>query len=134
MIGPIEEYVLDGNKVIIQSKGDLFQIDLMSNALIAPKQIDREYTLYYPVYSQERFKGCPTCGLLITMPQTNRSVHTTAVFWQAEYYVSYEQIPYFYYIQDKENSGILPNPEQLCCDRLYVFPTGRIQIPGSFNS
>jgi len=57
VIGEIDEQALDNDTVYITSNDKLFQINLAANELKTSVKIAKEFSLYYPVYSDSKIYG-----------------------------------------------------------------------------
>jgi hypothetical protein len=83
---------------------------LRSQNLIAPQDLEPEYTLHLPVYSSGYVSGLSEIRY-INYNTGDKPVQSIKLpgSWEAKcYYFTYYPIPYFYSFHDKENSHLLP--------------------------
>lgn len=111
MIGDIDEYVLDGNNAIIKSYVELFTVNLSTETLTGPRELEREYTLHLPVYSPGYIDGLSEIRY-INYNNDAKPVQSIEMpdSWEVQcYYANYYAIPYFYTIRNKGKSSLLPS-------------------------
>lgn len=115
LIGEIHEYVMDGDNLIIKSEEDLFQINLKTNQLTTSKQIGKEYTMYFPVYSPGIITGLKDIRFINYNQggSPTQSIHLPASWSAGCYYNFYDSMPYYYYLEDKENAHLLPTSSSI---------------------
>ena len=111
-IGEIDDYVLDKDIVYIQSQEMLIQINLKTFELTSSYQIDRERTLYFPVYGSSIIKGLSEIRY-INYNNDKEPMQTITLpdFLKAEcYYGSpYAVSQFSLYMSDVAMSGRLPD-------------------------
>lgn len=111
-IGEIDEYALDNDIAYIQSQDILFRIDLKTCELTSSVQIDRERTLYFPVYGSSVIKGLSEIKY-INYNKDNKPAESVMLpdFLEAEcYYGSPYAISQFnLYMKDANLSEKLPD-------------------------
>lgn len=111
IIGEIEESVLDGDIAILKSREELFKINLSTGELTGPRELEREYTLFLPVYSPGYIGGLSEIRY-INYNSDTKPVQSIDMpdSWEIQcYYANYYTIPYFYFIRNKGNSSLLPS-------------------------
>ena len=110
-IGEIDDYVLDKDVVYIQSQEMLLQINLKTFELTSSYKINRERTLYFPVYGSSVIKGLSEIRY-INYNNDSEPVKSISLpdFLKAEcYYGSpYAVSQFSLYMSDGEMSGRLP--------------------------
>ena len=110
-IGEIDDYALDKDVVYIQSQEMLLQINLKTFELESSYKIDRERTLYFPVYGSSVIKGLSEIRY-INYNNDSEPVQSITLpdFLKAEcYYGSpYAVSQFSLYMSDGEMSGRLP--------------------------
>lgn len=111
-IGEIDDYALDKDVVYVQSQEMLIQINLENFELTSSYKIDRERTLYFPVYGSSVIKGLSEIRY-INYNNDSEPVNSISLpdFLKAEcYYGSpYAVSQFSLYMSDGEMSGRLPD-------------------------
>ncbi|MBP7175533.1 MAG: hypothetical protein KBA53_04835 [Thermoclostridium sp.] len=110
MIGEIEAYVLEGDIITIKSNAEMFEINLATEVLTGPRDLEQEYTLHMPVYSSGYVGGLSEIRY-INYNEADKPVQSIQLpgSWETKCnYFTYYSIPYLYSFSDKEKERLLP--------------------------
>ncbi|HEY8499142.1 MAG TPA: hypothetical protein VIL89_00865 [Clostridia bacterium] len=135
VIGEIDEHVLDNGTVYIASNEKLFKINLAENELTAPVQPAKEFSLYYPVYSDAIIHGLSDMRF-INYNEDDESVQSIDLPDSLEadcyYNTYYNMAVYSIYMKDNEIRKSLPPGGALGSFGLIdysVFPLDQSKYP-----
>jgi hypothetical protein len=111
VIGEIDEHVSDNNTIYIKSNEELYQINLTTNELTASVQTPREFSLYFPVYSDSIIHGLSDMKF-INYNEKNEPVQSIILpdSMEADCYYNtyYNMAVYSIYPKDEEMKKSLP--------------------------